>query len=182
MTGIIVQARQGSKRLQKKSLMKFHGEPLLARVARLLRPVGEKIIVATSTNKEDDSIEHWCTKHKVSCFRGDADDVLRRFYNCASVYKLDVIIRITADCPFISSDLIELCLHQFLRDGGKGYVGFHGLRGLNVEVFDFGTLQQAFLHGPDEHVTTWMRKQEWAKSLEELEINTKDDFKRLSRL
>ena len=39
----------------------------------------DKIVVATTTNTEDDIIENFTEKNKIDIFRGDSDDVLSRY-------------------------------------------------------------------------------------------------------
>ena len=53
----------------------------------------DKIIVATTTNSEDNEIESFCKKIGIDVFRGNSDDVLLRYYDCARFHSLDSIIR-----------------------------------------------------------------------------------------
>ena len=54
--GAIVQARVGSKRLPKKVLKKFCGKTILSIILERLRLISkiDKIVVATTTKREDD--------------------------------------------------------------------------------------------------------------------------------
>ena len=62
-TVAIIQARMGSSRLPGKFLMDLAGRPLLERVIQQVK--GSKflddVIVATSTESEDDAIEKFCS-------------------------------------------------------------------------------------------------------------------------
>ena len=49
---------------------------------RSVRAIDE-IVVATTTNSEDDELERWVLAYGVDCFRGSQDDVLDRFYRKA---------------------------------------------------------------------------------------------------
>ena len=40
----------------------------------------------------------------------ETDNVLDRFYMCAKKYELDVIVRITADCPLIDPNIVNLAI------------------------------------------------------------------------
>ena len=66
-TVAIIQARMGSSRLPGKSLMDLAGRPLLERVIQQVK--GSKflddVIVATSTESEDDAIEKFCSSNNL---------------------------------------------------------------------------------------------------------------------
>ena len=116
MVGIIIQSRMGSARLPGKSLRKIQGEPLLHYcVARAkLSKYADELVVATTIKQEDDSIEEWCLANGVECFRGSEEDVLDRYYQAASKYGFQTVVRLTADNPFIDPKLIDLLIISFL--------------------------------------------------------------------
>lgn len=124
----------------------------------------------------------WCDRHNVLTHEGDPRNLVRRYMTAAREYGANPIVRITADCPFINPELIKLTVRAFELQGNVGYMGFHSHPGLNVEVFDYDTLEEAEHQGFDEHCTTWMRKQKWAKDLPTLELNTQEDYQRLLSL
>ena len=86
----IIQARLSSQRLPKKTLQLVAGEPMLSRqIDRINQSTNiDKIIVATSNNDEDDSIEEFCISNNIKVFRGDLNDVLDRFYKIFSNFQL----------------------------------------------------------------------------------------------
>ena len=108
-TVAIIQARMGSSRLPGKSLMDLAGRPLLERVIQQVK--GSKflddVIVATSTQSEDDAIEKFCSSNNFKVFRGAKDDVLSRYLGAALFARAEIILRITGDCPLQSPDTID---------------------------------------------------------------------------
>ena len=74
---IIIQARINSSRFPGKVLMKLEEKPILEHIVNFLKfsKLSEKIIVATTTNQEDDKIKSLCQKLNIDCFRGNSDDV-----------------------------------------------------------------------------------------------------------
>ena len=76
----------------------------------------DKIIVATTKNTEDDIIDEYVRNIGIDVFRGDSDDVLSRYYNCAKTYSLSSILRITADCPLIDPLIVEKGISLFLEN------------------------------------------------------------------
>jgi spore coat polysaccharide biosynthesis protein SpsF len=104
----IVQARLGSSRLPGKVLADLGGHTMLARVVRRVRRATlDSVVVATTTHPHDDPIDEECRRLGVAVFRGDEDDVLDRYHRAAQAYTARVVVRVTADCPFIDPALID---------------------------------------------------------------------------
>lgn len=103
MITFIVQARGGSTRLPNKILMPFYkGKSILELLIDKLKQVeNTEVIIATSVNQNCDVIEHTAKVNGVKCFRGSEDDVLQRFIDAADFYKVDKIIRVCSDNPFL---------------------------------------------------------------------------------
>ena len=115
----IIQARMASSRLPGKVLKNICGKPMLAWVverASRSEIIGE-VVVATTIDSSDDPIMEYCHTEGITCMRGSGEDVLDRYYQVASFYKADVIVRITADCPFIDPGLIDKLLFAFDETG-----------------------------------------------------------------
>ena len=108
--GIFVQARMGSKRLPGKIMMKVNGNPMLYYMLKQIKKSKwyDEIIIATSLKKENDIVRNFCLKNKINCFSGSENNLVNRFYLCAKEYKLDTIVRLTADCPLIDPKIIDL--------------------------------------------------------------------------
>ena len=92
-----------SRRLPGKIMKIVDGKPILYHVINQLShsKLFEKIIVATSTDADDDVIESYSKTLRTSCFRGKLDDVLDRHYQCAKKFSIDTIVRIPSDKPLI---------------------------------------------------------------------------------
>ena len=73
MNLIIIQARMDSKRFKGKVLKPLKNKPILSWVIESAKNVKSNtdVIVATSTNPEDDIIYSFCNEEKVNVFRGD---------------------------------------------------------------------------------------------------------------
>lgn len=120
----VIQARMASVRLFGKVLMEVGGASLLEyqinRVRRAKRI--DKIMVATSVNKENDGIEKLCQKIGVECYRGSEDDCLDRYYQCSLKYpEYENILRVTADCPLIDPAVIDQTI-SFFEQSDYDYV------------------------------------------------------------
>ena len=114
----IIQARMGSKRLPGKVLMRVNEKPLLSyqldRISKSKKI--DFVVVATSTLKKDNEIEFFCKDYGVDCYRGSENDVLKRYFECASKYNPSTIVRMTADCPLIDPEIIDKVIQQFQDD------------------------------------------------------------------
>jgi len=112
----IIQARMGSSRLPGKVLLDIGGAPMLSRVVERTQRAKtvHQVVVATTTEVDDDPVTNLCIQRGYACYRGSLHDVLDRYYQAALLYKAKVIVRITADCPLIDPDLIDSTIQAFL--------------------------------------------------------------------
>ena len=164
--GIIIQARTGSTRLPRKVIAKIEKRPLIWHVINRVKKVkGVKIILATTIRQEDKILLKIAKDSKILSFAGDADDVLKRYYDCAVLYNCDPIIRITADCPLIDPNVIQKMLKIFQShtyDYVTNTLPSSFPDGLDTEIFSFKTLQEAYekakMNSEREHVTPYIRK------------------------
>ena len=137
----IIQARTGSTRLPDKVLLKVNGLTMLEYMVKRLKLSKkiDKIVIATSVNKNDEKIARLCDKIGISCFRGSEDDVLDRYYQCSLKYKdYENIIRLTADCPLIDPFVIDEVITYFEKNKELDYAS-------NV-------LERTFPHGLDTEI------------------------------
>jgi len=161
----IIQARMSSTRLPNKVLADIEGKPMLWHIINRLKraELVDEIIVATTTNRKDEPIIELAKETKAEWFRGSESDVLDRYYQAAKRHKVDVIVRITADCPLVAPKVVDKIIKHFLN-GKFDYVSNVNPStypdGLDVEVFSFKTLKKA-LEGAKksserEHVTLYV--------------------------
>ncbi|MGO9138885.1 MAG: cytidylyltransferase domain-containing protein [Syntrophales bacterium] len=167
--GAIIQARTGSKRLPQKILLELpHNsgvtvlENIIARAQKV--KVIDKIIVATSTDPEDDIVEVLCNRSQAICFRGDLENVLARFYHAASTHGLTTVIRLTADNPCYDYQVIGCALQAHMEDNNDYTITENYPLGTNVEVISFSALETCFQKAScqyeREHVTPYIYKTE----------------------
>ena len=114
-TVAIIQARMSSSRLPGKVLRLVGSQPMLARVlARASRAsLVDEVMVATTTDPSDEPIAEFCEMAGITCFRGDLYDVLDRYYQAARQSGASVVVRLTADCPFIDPQEIDRTITHF---------------------------------------------------------------------
>ena len=162
-----VQARMTSQRLPGKVLASIAGEPMLARVLSRIESAAtiQQTWVLTSSDRQDDAIEEFCTKRDIPCFRGSLLDVLDRFAQAAKVVNPDIIVRITADCPLVDPAVIDQTVNALTNDPSVVYAATRMPEertfpvGIDVEVFRLDGLESAARLARKayqrEHVTPW---------------------------
>ena len=116
---IISQARFCSTRLPGKVLMKIGDRTLLEYHLERLSISGFPIIVATSNTKECDPIVDICREFGVHVYRGSESDVLERYYEAAKSFEVDIIIRVTSDCPLIDGSILKKEVDLYLNTGDR---------------------------------------------------------------
>lgn len=168
-TVAIIQARMSSVRLSGKVLADIVGKALIDRIISRVRAARgiDEVVVATTLEPDDDVlVRHLTSNSRCRVFRGSLDDVLERFYQCASASQADVIVRITADDPLKDPLIIQRAIELLHADQGLDYVSNTieptYPEGLDVEVFRFSALEaahrQAKLKSEREHVTPFIWK------------------------
>ena len=124
-----------------------------------------KIVIATSTDRDDLPISQFAEEHGIDSFAGSEDDVLDRYYQAARKFHADPIVRITADCPLIDPQVTDKVIRYYLEnEDSLDYVGTAGNfpDGLDTEVFSFAALEKAWqeakLPSEREHVSPYIWK------------------------
>ena len=86
-------------------------------------------------------------KNKVSIFRGEEDDIIKRYFDCAKEYKLDLIISVNGDNPLTSVEHIEYSVEKALSiDSNKKFIITQKKLPLGCAsyIFNSHTLQTVF--------------------------------------
>ena len=164
--GIISQVRMGSTRLPGKVLLPAAGRPLLDyHVARLAQS-GLPLYLATTTEPADDALAAYAEARGLGCHRGSETDVLARYYETAVKFGLDVVVRVTSDCPLVDGPLIGAAVARYLTDADPLELRSNSIirsfpRGLDFEIFSMQMLAEAHERAASpferEHVTPYLK-------------------------
>jgi spore coat polysaccharide biosynthesis protein SpsF len=161
-TAIVLQARMASQRLPGKVMADLAGRPLLAHCVERLCRSGLPVVIATTTNPEDDVLEAEARRLGVEILRGPGEDVLKRFAQVVSRYGLTSLVRATGDNPAVDVDAVQRTL-DLLRRTRVDHVVEHRLPyGAAVEAVSASAILRAdelAIEGYDrEHVTPLIRR------------------------
>lgn len=192
-----------STRLPGKVLRPVAGQPLLHYHVARLQASGLPLHLAITDNATDDVLADFAAANGLPCTRGPEDDVLTRFQQCAAAHELDVVVRVTSDCPLVDGELIATAVREYLAaDNPRLYLSnvlertFP--RGFDFEVFSRELLEQAAAHATlasdREHVTPYLHQNRSGqvqfqhvrrpqdRSAYRLTVDTADDFNLVRQL
>lgn len=158
----IVQARLTSTRLPNKVLMELGNSKLsiLEHVYMRLKMSREidEITFAIPDTPLNDQLAEFLKKKNINFFRGDEEDVLSRYYNCAIHYNPHLIIRATCDNPCVDWHLVDEMI-QAIENADYMYSSTSPL-GTSVEVFKMSALIDAYYNAKSkeerEHVCPYI--------------------------
>ncbi|MDA3003781.1 MAG: NTP transferase domain-containing protein [Actinomycetota bacterium] len=164
----IVQARMDSSRFPGKMLAKLGDRDLLSWVLTRVCDAKQvdRVVLATSTSRDDDRLADAASKFDVVVVRGSQDDVLDRFVQSAKVSQADLVVRVCADNPFVAAEEIDRlvvahnsgnydysCNHQ--QKLGNKYADGFGAEILSASLLiDIARLTTQTSHR--EHVTSYI--------------------------
>jgi spore coat polysaccharide biosynthesis protein SpsF len=165
--GIITQARATSTRLPAKVLLTAGGRTFLEHHLDRLLATDLPVIVATTTNADDEPIVEIAEKAGIPVFRGSELDVLDRFAGAIRGNDLDGVVRVTSDCPLIDPDVVTAGVDRFRAEDDENLYVSNCLertypRGMDYEIFSAARLLQAdadaTLPADREHVTSYLHQ------------------------
>lgn len=166
--GIITQARTSSSRFPNKIFNKIKGTSILKlHLDRLKQSkLANEFIVATVNEKGIEKISSIANTSgfKTSIYTGDVNDVLGRFLTAIKEFNLDIVVRVTSDCPLIDCNLIDEIIDEFIQndlDYLSNTLSDKYPDGQDIEVFSAASLVKSSKYelkpSDREHVTLLLK-------------------------
>jgi len=119
MTRIVgsIQARMGATRFPGKVMKEICSKPMLLwQVERIRRSrLLNEVIVATTTNPNDDAIANFCEASGIIYFRGSENDVLSRIATLVKEFDVDVHAEFYGDSPLADAGIIDEMIAFYLK-------------------------------------------------------------------
>jgi spore coat polysaccharide biosynthesis protein SpsF len=148
----IVPARLTSSRLRAKHLYKANKKIMIHHLIDRLKSIKlfDEIVLATTTNPQDDPLVFAAKSMKIKYFRGSEQNVKYRVLLAARKFSADIICQVTGDCPLIDPALVEQLINSFLinKSIDIGYYGSfksYGLpNGMDSCVFKKSALERSY--------------------------------------
>lgn len=145
----------GSTRFPGKVLAPLARKPVLQHVIEKCEQIkvplryNKLIIVAVPDKPESESIGQLLIDLEIEHFCGDEDNVLQRYYHCAKFFNLDIIMRITADCPMlnpvVATEVLDLLIWRKCDYTSNIYPTRTYPKGLDCECFTFDCLEACYV-------------------------------------
>ena len=148
----IITARLSSSRLRAKHLYTVNNKTMIQHLVERLKSIKllDDIILATTTNTEDDLLIFEAKKMKIKYFRGCEDNVKQRVLLAARKFSAEIICHITGDCPLIDPILIEQLINSFLINK-TSMIGYYGNfrnygvpNGMDSSIFKLSALEKSY--------------------------------------
>ena len=198
---VILQARTGSSRLYGKVLLPVLNEPLIVLCWKRLIQTKLDITVVIPEGSEDDHLFSILKKNRISVYRGDKLNVLKRFKSFTKNFnKDDILIRVTGDNPLVDGFFLKKILKIYNENkldyfSAKDNINFIPT-GIQAEIFKVKHLREAKgnYECSKEHVTPEIRSKyllnKFKVSFLDLKkfsktkftIDYLDDFKKLRKI
>ena len=156
--GVIVACRMKSSRLKEKALLHIGDLPSVEFCLRnALKFKGiHKVILASSTEDQDQILAKHTFDSKVGFYQGHPEDVMQRYIDVCEAYDLDVVVRITADMPFVDDEICSFLLDAHFKSGAEYTVGTDAAVGVNLEIFNVSCLKRIKAYFPNAEYSEYM--------------------------
>jgi spore coat polysaccharide biosynthesis protein SpsF len=171
--GYIILSRYNSRRLPGKALMQIKNKAILQHIVDKLLLITDidNIVVATSIEQTDNSISDYCKANNINVFRGDLNNVAKRFLDCAQHFNFDFAARINGDNIFVDPNLIfdmTAAAKTNQSDFVSNVKGRTFPKGWSVEIVRVSHYQEQYaefnISDDFEHVTSYLYKNDKNKN------------------
>ncbi|MBQ1592569.1 MAG: acylneuraminate cytidylyltransferase, partial [Treponema sp.] len=144
---LIVQCRLSSTRLPRKALLPLGGFSIIEWVLSSMKKVPCDAYYLAVDTESAPELEFAAKKYGWDFYAGSRDDVLDRFCKTIELSKADVVVRATADNPFLFYDAASELLEEYKKRKSSSpvdYITWTGLpHGSGIEIFCAQSLLEA---------------------------------------
>ena len=115
----IVAGRMKSSRLANKTILPIKGVSSIERCLEQCLGISgvNQVILATSDLESDSILEKYILGGRAKFWKGHPDDVISRYLGACANFGVDVVVRVTADCPIVLPEIIEYLLEKHFESG-----------------------------------------------------------------
>lgn len=156
---VIIACRLKSKRLKNKALIKIDRNlTLIEKCIKSCKDISDKIkvILATSNLKEDQELERFSKSNAINFVRGDKEDVIKRYLKACKTYKVDVILRVTGDCPYVSKEICNYLLKKHFEEGADFTESRNAPVGAGCQIINTEALKKVIFNNKKAPLSEYM--------------------------
>lgn len=113
-------------------------------------------ILATSDNEQDAELENYTYSDEVIFHTGDPDNVISRYLSIVKKLGIDVIVRFTGDCPYVSKEIFELILESHFKEGADYTASVGAPVGTYMEIINRSALEKVNHFFPNAEYSEYM--------------------------
>lgn len=155
---VVIAGRLKSTRLKEKALLKL-GE--ITTIEKCIKNACNfdnvnSVILATSTLESDDALKDYTFSDAVIFHRGDPEDVIDRYLTIVCQLKVDVIVRVTADNPYIDNEILQILLESHFKTGADYTTAKEAAIGTNLEIINATALETVKTFFPNAAYSEYM--------------------------
>jgi len=116
--GAVITARSTSSRYPRKHLGMLGGLTLIEQIIKKLQYLEnlDQIILSTTTNQTDDELCKVAYEAGAEISRGPEHNLLERDWIAINNFKLDAVLVISGDCPFVSNEYSQVLIDGLLAE------------------------------------------------------------------
>lgn len=145
---VIIACRLKSTRLPKKALLEIGGLPSVERCIKSCLQIKntDHVILATSNLEQDKELSKHTYDKSVIFHKGDPEDVIRRYLGVIDNMGIDVILRVTADMPYVDDEIAQILLKSHFLSGADYTASRTNAPGTGIEVINAQALRKVKTH------------------------------------
>ena len=117
--GILISARNKSKRLKNKLFLNINKIPiilgLIFRLSNLKLKFDHELVLCTSYDSNDKKLVNIAKKNNIKFYRGSKNDKLLRYYNCAKKNNYSAVIIVDGDDPLVYTKGINILIKRYKK-------------------------------------------------------------------
>lgn len=164
---VCLQVRTSSKRMPYKCLLPIKNIENIKILINRIKSKKYSLNILTSNDSSDDFLVKKIKDTNCKIYRGNLNNVYKRFFNFSKkLNQDDIIVRVTGDNIFVNNNLINEVV-KFFKNNNYNYVNIDRKKsklpyGISVEVFNVKTFRKwnAISDYEKEHVTPRILKNE----------------------
>ena len=147
--GVFIPIRLSSERLPQKSLKLINDQPVLYHMFnRILKSKSidskKNIVVCTTQERVDDSLEKIVIEYGANIFRGSKNDIIKRFYDANKIFKFKKILLIDGDDPLIFPEHLDRVLDEHKKGEFDCIYTSNLPFGLNIKSINSHALKEVY--------------------------------------
>lgn len=114
------------------------------------------VILATSDLESDAALKDYTYNESVIFHKGHPDDVIQRYLDIIRQLKIDVVVRVTADNPYLDDEICQILLRSHFETGADYTSGVKACVGTNIEIISVQALEKVKRHFPNADYSEYM--------------------------